>query len=109
MSAELVLFYVPVPSKESGLKLAKGLLQENLIACANLMPPHLALYKWDGELQEDSEHIMILKTTAAAAHKVEALLTERHPYDCPCILQITPSKTSQAFLDWANQQTAARS
>lgn len=104
-SQSLVLFYVTVPHTETGTQIAKQLMSKKWIACANVLPAHVAVYEWEGKVVEDSEHVLILKTHPEHATKVEAEIIKMHPYDCPCILQIKPSQANAPFLEWVNQQT----
>lgn len=101
----VLLFYTTVPNKETAKTLAQTLLSEKLIACANFLPTHIAFYEWQDQIQEEQEHIMILKTKKSLAQKVEAKLKELHPYTCPCLLQIETSASNQEFLEWVNRQT----
>jgi periplasmic divalent cation tolerance protein len=101
----VTLFYITIPHTETGQVMAKKLLEQKLIACANIFPAHMALYEWDGKLEENSEHVMILKTTPDKASEVQRQVQELHPYDCPCILQLSPTHSNQAFFDWVKKQT----
>lgn len=105
MGETLVLFYITVPHTDTGVLIAKTLLEKKLIACGNVLPAHTAVYHWEGAIKEDSEHILILKTRKGLAHKVHDEVKKLHPYDCPCILQITPSDVNAPFVEWMNQQT----
>ncbi len=105
MNDPMTLFYVTVPHTETGTQIAKHLLEKKWIACANILPAHTAVYSWDNKIQEDSEHILILKTRKQWADKVEAEVSRLHPYDCPCILQFEPSSANAPFLEWINQET----
>ncbi len=105
MSDSLVLFYVTIPHTETGTQIAKHLLDKKWIACANILPAHSAIYQWEDRIQEDSEHVMIIKTRKELATQVEAEITKLHPYECPCILQINPADSNTPFLEWVNQQT----
>jgi periplasmic divalent cation tolerance protein len=105
MNHELLVFYITVPHTETGTQIARQLLQEKLIACANVLPAHTAIYQWEGKVQEDSEHVLILKTRPTLAAQVEARVAALHPYECPCILQLTPVTGNTEFLAWVEQQT----
>ena len=100
----LVLFYIPVPDQKTGESIAETLFNEKLIACANILPPHIALYEWKGQLTKESESIMILKSRRSLKPAIQAEVEKLHPYDCPCILTIDPD-TNPAFLDWVEKQT----
>ncbi len=104
MSSELRLFYVPVSSQDKAKEMASLLLKENLIACANIFQPHLAIYRWEGRVETEAEVVMILKTGDAKAGKLKERLHEVHPYDCPCLIEIKPESVNKDFMNWVNEQ-----
>jgi periplasmic divalent cation tolerance protein len=104
-SHALTLFYVPMPNKESAQKMAHILLDERLIACANIMGEMLSLYDWNGVREESHEVVVLLKTSQdkkdAAMQRVHAL----HPYEIPCILCFDAVQTHPPFAQWIRKQT----
>lgn len=96
----LQLFYTPVPNESAGEKIAKQLIEKKLIACANIFPSHKAVYQWQNQLQIESENIMILKTTKDLCKQVEQIIAEIHPYETPCIIQLSPTGCNPEFLHW---------
>ena len=98
--SSICIFYITVPNQEEGEAIAKALLNEKLIACANILPPHLSLYTWKGEIQSEKEHVLILKTQNKHQELIEERVKKLHPYDCPCILAIQPSYSSKEFAQW---------
>ena len=105
MNQDILIFYVPVPDMETGSSIAKALLKKKLIACANILPPHKALFMWDGEAKEESENLMIVKTRKEKAEVVEAEIKSLHPYECPCVLQIDSLSANTEFAQWVHEQT----
>jgi len=92
--------YMTAGSKDEARKIGKELVAAGLAACVNILDNMNSVYMWQGEIQDDSEVVMIAKTIAermpALIEKVKAL----HSYDCPCIVAIPVSGGNQAFLDW---------
>ena len=65
------------------LTLARTLVSERLAACVNVLPPMPSIYRWEGSVEEVTEHQLIIKTIG---HRLDALkrrLNELHPYDVP--------------------------
>ena len=92
-------------SQEMAQSMAKQLLDKKLIACANLLPPHKSIYQWEGQLCQEEEHIVILKSRKSLAQKVETEIKNIHPYECPCILQFESSQSNREFYQWLLAQT----
>ena len=57
------LFIVTVPSIKEGKKIANILVENKLAACVNIIKDIFSVYRWEGEIQEDNEHLLLIKTT----------------------------------------------
>ena len=92
--------YMTAGSKDEARKIGKELVVGRLAACVNILDNMNSFYMWQGEIQDDTEVVIIAKTTEdrlpALIEKVKAL----HSYDCPCIVAIPVSGGNQAFLNW---------
>ncbi len=97
--------YMTAGSPEEAHSIGRELVASKLAACVNILNDMNSIYMWDGKVQEDSEVVMIAKTTEkqlpALVDKVKSL----HSYDCPCIVAIPVSGGNQAFLDWIAAET----
>jgi periplasmic divalent cation tolerance protein len=99
----LVLAYVPCPSLDTAQQLAKTLIQQKLVACANILPGMVSLYIWEGALQQDNECVLLLKTLVSQQSLVKDFIEQHHPYDTPCVLFLKVDDTSQLFRQWIHQ------
>ena len=84
--------------EEAAKQVARALLAEELVACVNLQPGATSLYRWKGELCEETEVIAFLKTTVANYERVEARLAELHPYEEPEIVALPVAAGSEGYL-----------
>jgi periplasmic divalent cation tolerance protein len=71
-----------------------------LAACVNILDNMNSFYMWQGEVQDDTEVVIIAKTTEDRVPALIEKVTALHSYDCPCIVAIPVSGGNQAFLDW---------
>ncbi len=99
------IFYITFPSKEEAVQVAKILLEEKLIACANIIGPIISLFAWEEKINEDQEFIMIAKTKASLEQKTIDRVKELHSYDIPCIISCDISNGNPSFLDWISNVT----
>ena len=101
---ELRVALVTAPDEDVARSLARALVAERLVACVNVVSGLRSVYRWEGEVQEDAEVLLVLKTRA---DRVEAL-TERvlalHPYDVPELLCLPVMGGSPAYLDWVRTE-----
>lgn len=100
MEQALKLIYIPCPSLEVAKGLAQRVIEEDLVACANILPAAVSLYVWEGKLCEETECILILKTTPNRLEKLGDRLGELHPYDTPALLAIDAQSLNKNYLDW---------
>lgn len=80
------LIWCPFPDAATAAATARTLLDERLVACANILPAMLSLFEWNGERGEATEAGALFKTDAALLARAVARLGEEHPYDEPAIL-----------------------
>ena len=106
MTLDFCLIYTTLPDTKTAENLARHLLSLKLIACANLLPEMKSFYEWKGELTQDSECLLLLKTRKSLYKKVEKAIQSEHPYECPCILQLPITSGSEAFLKWVQDSVS---
>jgi periplasmic divalent cation tolerance protein len=94
------LGWCPFPDRESAKRAAATLLDERLIACANILPGMISVYDWNGARGEDEEVGMLIKTDAALLEAAIARLAELHPYEQPTILGWHCEATTPATAAW---------
>lgn len=80
------LIWCPFPDREAAADAARVLLDEKLIACANVLPGMLSLYEWKGERGEDTEAGALFKTHESLLDRAIARIGEIHPYEQPTIM-----------------------
>ncbi len=90
--------YVTAPP-EAAETIARTLVEERLAACVNRLPCD-SIYRWDGEVHDDAEVVLLVKTTDDGYEALESRLTELHPYDVPCIERFDEGQVLDAFADW---------
>jgi periplasmic divalent cation tolerance protein len=103
-----ILIYITVESEDEGRAIARELLSQKLVACANMLPAHKALYTWQGEMEEGTEHIVLLKTRKDLFKRVEQEICRLHSYECPCIIALPVKDGHAPFLEWISQSTIDR-
>ncbi|HET6725118.1 MAG TPA: divalent-cation tolerance protein CutA [Gammaproteobacteria bacterium] len=106
MPTDLIAILCTCPDTACGASIAKALIDERLAACANLLPGVRSFYRWDGAVQDDSETLLVIKTTAARFNAVEALVRKNHPYDLPELVALPIVAGSTAYLDWVRGEVS---
>lgn len=101
----LVMLYVPCGGETEAKELATRLLDERLIACANLYASR-SLYRWKGETADEQEHVLVCKTLSSRSEAAATRIQQLHSYDIPCILTVTPVRANNEFYRWACGEVA---
>ena len=103
LSPEIVVILSTVPQEKSEA-MARALLDKRLVACINILPVR-SFYHWKGELCDDQEQLLILKTTQKKAEKVIAAIKEMHPYEVPEIIALPVIAGHAPYLAWVHEET----
>ena len=101
-----VLVYITAENSAEALRIGRVLVEEKLAACANVLDGMTSVYRWQGEICEDTESVLIAKTTEALAGALTERVQVLHNSDCPCVVTLPISSGNTAFLDWIVEQTA---
>ena len=92
--------YMTAGSDDEAKTIAGVLVRSKLAACVNILDGMRSVYVWEGAVQEDTEWVLIAKTTAAQVPDLIEKVKEIHSYDCPCIVSLPVAGGNPAFLDW---------
>jgi len=101
-----VLVYVTAPSREEATRIGRTVVSETLAACANILDGMTSIFRWNGEMQQESEAVLLLKTRAELAQRVVQRVQQLHPYDVPAILVLPVEGGSPLFLSWIGDETS---
>lgn len=106
MSALVV--FTNLPDRAAAEKLAETLVEQRVAACVNILGPCRSVYRWNGGLQKDDEHLMLIKTSRERYATLEAAIRAAHPYELPEIVAVPIERGLPAYLDWVAAETAPK-
>lgn len=90
--------YVTAPP-EAAATIARTLVEERLAACVNRLPCD-STYRWEGEVHEEGEEILLCKTTDAGYDALASRVVELHPYEVPCVERLEEGDVFPPFAEW---------
>ena len=102
MENSYVVVIVTATSKEEAEKIALSLLNERLIACANIIGPVSSLFRWAGKVERTDEHILLMKSRLDLFEKLSEMVKALHGYEVPEIIALPIVKGSVAYIEWLN-------
>ena len=94
------------PDMEVARRLGRLLVEERLAACVNLVPEVRSIYRWQGEVCEEGEILMVVKTVQDQVAKLTEVLVEAHPYDLPEVVALNVRGGSADYMKWIVEEVA---
>jgi periplasmic divalent cation tolerance protein len=94
-----------VASDEEAVRFVRELLERRLIACGTLFAGSRSLYRWQGQIADETEVVVLLKTRSARLDSLRTAFTELHPYKVPELLALPVEAGLEKYLDWINGET----
>uniref|UniRef100_A0A8D8TIC1 Protein CutA homolog n=1 Tax=Cacopsylla melanoneura TaxID=428564 RepID=A0A8D8TIC1_9HEMI len=95
--------YVTTPNDEVATKLADGLITQNMAACVNIIPGVKSVYKWEGKVNTDTEHMMIIKTRTSRLEEMTEWIRKNHPYEVCEVISMPITHGNQPYLNWISE------
>ena len=92
-------------SIEEARKVSRFLVQERIVACANIVPWSESVYMWNNELETEQETKVFLKTRREHFDRIKEIITKNTKYEVPEILFFRIEGGSQAYLDWLGESS----
>lgn len=106
MSA-IVTVYATFADGDEAARIGRTLVQERLVACANILGPCRSIYRWEGRIEDGQEVAALFKTRADLAGAVIARLGELHSYEVPAAV-VWPIVTAlPAYVDWVAAEASS--
>ena len=103
---QFILVMVTVGSESEGAAIASALVESSFAACVKMFPVS-STYRWQGQVQQDQEWQLLIKTQTARFEAVESLVRSHHSYEVPEIIAIPVTQGSAPYLSWIQQQTSS--
>ena len=92
--------YVTASDRDEAVRIGRTLVEDRLAACANVIDGARSLYRWEGEVRDDPEAVVILKSRAELMDALASRVREIHSYDVPCIVSWPILDGDAEYLSW---------
>jgi periplasmic divalent cation tolerance protein len=94
-----------MPDAPAAEALVTTLVEEGLIACGNIVPGVLSIYRWNGEVAREAEVLVVMKTVTEKVHLLMERLPAVHPYSVPELVGLSVGAVSQPYGEWVTEST----
>ncbi len=106
MSDALVrMVYTTASSENEAAQIARTVVEEQLAACANIVPGIRSIYRWEGTVEDEMESLVFLKTAVTTVDRLIVRIRELHSYDVPDIVVVPIVNGHAPYLDWILENT----
>lgn len=95
-----ILVMTTVGREDEANEIAREMVARRHAACVNILPSMRSVYRWQGKICQDSEYLLLIKTSQAEYPAIADLIQELHSYDLPEILAFDVARGDAGFLDW---------
>lgn len=95
-----VLVISTCSSAEEARRIAHALVELRLAACAQILPAMLSVYRWKGNVESATEHLLLVKTSRDKFDAIQAKIVEMHSYEVPEIVAVPIEAASDLYLEW---------
>lgn len=98
----IIVLTTVASAKEAG-ELGHELVSRRLAACVQILPQMTSIYLWQGKIQKEPEHILLIKTLSEKFDELREFITANHSYDVPEIVAIDSTLISEPYLNWLTE------
>jgi periplasmic divalent cation tolerance protein len=99
-ATDVVLALTTCADEASAVALVRALVERRLVACGTLLPGARSVYRWRGAVEDTTEVVVLLKTTAARVDALREALPGLHTYEVPELLVFPAAGGLPAYLAW---------
>ncbi|WP_280502131.1 divalent-cation tolerance protein CutA [Nocardia farcinica] len=84
---------------------ARSLVADRLAACGNIIPGVRSIFRWQGEIDDEAETLLVLHTRASLVPRIIERADAEHPYDTPQVLALPVAAAHPGYLRWVLAET----
>jgi periplasmic divalent cation tolerance protein len=100
LGKDYVVVVVTTTDKQEAEKIVRRLLDEKLIACANIISPVSSHFHWSGKIEKADECLVLMKSRKDLFEKLAETVKSLHSYEVPEILALLIINGSKTYMDW---------
>src|SRR5205807_5085883 len=96
----MLIVLTTTPNHDKAETMAEKIVAAKLAACVQILPRMTSVYFWEGKVQKEPEHLLLIKTLSEKFDDLEAFIKANHSYSVPEIVAIETDKISNGYLAW---------
>lgn len=103
----MLIVFNTCPNLAEAETLASKLIEQKLAACVQIIPQITSFYFWDGEVQKDSEFLLLIKTLKEKFDAVKIFIEANHSYSVPEVIAVDAANVSEKYDAWLKSALAS--
>ncbi len=103
---EALIVFSTFANEADAARVARVLVEERLVACAQLVPGARSIYRWQDEVREDAEVVVLMKTRKQDWTALLSRLHELHPYETPECIAVRVAAGAPKYMAWLDEALA---
>ncbi|MFH2012781.1 MAG: divalent-cation tolerance protein CutA [Pseudomonadota bacterium] len=100
-----ITIFITASSSEEAVIIGKTLVEERLVACANIIPKIRSIFSWEGVICDENEVMMILKSKESLFQQIKKRVIMLHSYEVPEVITLPICSGSEDYLKWIDDVT----
>ena len=103
--SETMVVLVTAPTAEKAAEIARVVVEEKLAACGSVLPGVRSIYRWQGEIHDEAEALLVLKVPRKRLQELSDRVVKLHPYEVPEVIGLAIEGGNEKYIDWIIQCT----
>ena len=100
---EFLIVLNTCPGSITAKQIAQDLVANSHAACVNIIPGIQSVFKWGNQVKNETEYLLVIKTTRDKYPVVEKRIRALHPYELPEVIAVPITEGLDGYLSWINQ------
>lgn len=103
--AEHIQVVTTLDDHDAAVALAGDVVAARLVACAQVVGPMTSIYRWRGQIEQETEWSCVMKTTRERYDALATWIDQHHPYDTPELVATGIVAGGHDYLEWISDET----
>jgi len=104
--SDLIVAFVTTNTEREASSLAQKIVQEKLAACVNIVPQIRSIYEWEGEIHDEQEHLLIIKSLKTKLDQLKGFIEKHHSYEVPEFVAMELDDALPDYIQWVRDVTS---
>jgi periplasmic divalent cation tolerance protein len=104
--SDLIVAFVTTNTEKEATSIAQKLVEQKLAACVNIAPNIRSVYEWEGEIHDEQEHLLIIKSLKTKVDKLKEFIEKNHSYEVPEFIVVEVGDALPDYLQWVRDVTS---